>query len=591
MILLALPLFVITSSSLIYLSSSVIVGFGCYFIVKARFRGPESEGVATSGLQIPEICFGGVTSLAVLVLSLSLAVLTLHGSLLLYYVVMSFGLSLIALLILSNGKDSSQIHNGVVIALILAYSVALRASVYFSYPSIVGSDPWYHAILTQAIADSGHTTAIGKDVEGVYQAFPIYHMLTSSGLLVENVDLKMGMFLNGGVVVAFLPLFVYVLFRHLANARTALMAALLVCVLCDFIRWGWWLIPSGFGLPLFVIAINAFLSSNTNRKWRDSILFFTLAIAVALTHLIPAVATLVVCSSFLVFSRINDNRTTDSPVSSVNLRTSYSRTIFLMVAVFLSVVTQSNLLGTTYGFFSMGFSGEFAPSSSETYDNIVLVLFWRLPIIVMIVFGLSGMLITLSNQQMRLKRRNLVRLCTVGFLLGLFCVTSVLATTYYPVVERLLPYSFLCLMGVSAISFLRLLPSRLKPLTTVPVIVGIVAVLVFPLLAGIINNLDPVLPGETTNNVALTEEELVVGNLMVLTHAQVVVDRIYGNYFRFGGYLNRTIILESSDSQSGALPGSIMLIRERYGPVGIRVDPSLSRVVDSGGVKGLMIAP
>jgi hypothetical protein len=77
---------------------------------------------------------------------------------------------------------------------------------------------------------------------------------------------------------------------------------------------------------------------------------------------------------------------------------------------------------------------------------------------------------------------------------------------------------------------------------------------------------------------------------LILTYGEIAVDHIYIHYFSFEVYSNRTYFFEDFGNISSAMPGSIVLVRERYSFGEIRGDQALSRVVDSGGVKGFLIA-
>jgi len=97
-----------------------------------------------------------------------------------FYVTTTIGLMIILATIIWMPREKSTAYTSALVGLLLAYSLALRANVYFYYPSIVGIDPWLHARLIDDIVQSGTISQSDQLQWGVCFTLPIHAITTYS---------------------------------------------------------------------------------------------------------------------------------------------------------------------------------------------------------------------------------------------------------------------------------------------------------------------------------------------------------------------------------------------------------------------------
>lgn len=138
---------------------------------------------------------------------------------------------------------------------IIALSGIIRASPYYTFPTIPGSD-----------TNNTHVPTILESIEqgflyspgSYYEAFPISHLRVITTMFITDIGLKDGIFLGLYLPTSLGLLFVFLFLRHLYNNKAGLLGMLFLAVLAFHIPYGFNRIPQATTvtlLPLFLYLI------------------------------------------------------------------------------------------------------------------------------------------------------------------------------------------------------------------------------------------------------------------------------------------------------------------------------------------------
>ncbi len=133
---------------------------------------------------------------------------------------------------------SSRARRSLMLLQITLLGISLLWGVSLKYFYFVGrTDVLVHIFYVDTILTGHHVT----DVFSVYEAFPLWHILTSYAYEATGLTIPVwkAMFLFNGIIYAFLPLGIFLLARRLINNnRVALLASLILTVNGSFIWFG-----------------------------------------------------------------------------------------------------------------------------------------------------------------------------------------------------------------------------------------------------------------------------------------------------------------------------------------------------------------
>jgi hypothetical protein len=594
MIAFALWFMVSTDSSFVQMLAALLMGFGVFVASYKFVILPILPGnvIAAEG-SMARFLFLGATSFFVLVIAV--AVLNQIGNILAYYILVAIGMSMLLLMISWTPEGQSRSRVTLVMLLISVYSLVLRGVVFFSYPSIVGVDPWVHAQIIEGIVQSG-SGHIPVSIQGIYQSMPVFHVLTACGSILENVDVKTALFLNDGIPICLLPLWVYLILRSLSGIRLGLLAALLACCITDFIRWGWWIVPSALGLPIFLTLLYSYLPHRSVASRSNSVVFMLAGVVISWTHLVPTLSIVAVCALVLVTKRVLNSGLLGRTVDTHNLGTRYQppgswpKLMLLLIVVFGSLMVQTRLFRAFTGFAQELSEGTGYPAPPPIHQDVLITIWNRFPTILVIVLSAIGLLVLLRYRARNDSSGMSVPLAISGIFLGAVSMLSVFVTSYYPVDERVLPFSFLCLLGVAAIP-IYLITHRIGsfPSITAIIALAVVTIAMFSMITNGLSNLDSPLPWVQTTKASLTDNEISVERFIMDVNAKACTDSYYFLLFNYSGYGNRTSVIDSSGSLGGDYADCIILLRQRSSFTNVTIEETWSLMLDSGQVRGYLI--
>lgn len=222
---------------------------------------------------------------------------------LIFFISISFGVALVGLEILSSRfKDNFKIFG--IVTKILLISLILRSSAYFASPFPIGVDPWGHAVLIKDISFIGslklpHT----RDAE-YYTNYPLMHIYAVFINLIENVDIKISMFIIG-VVLTLSTVFVYLVVKNVTGNINLALLAMLMLNFADFhIQWSIEVIAMSFGIAIYTILL--YLITMRDEKHQILITSFLIMFffTIIWTHTISAFIELISIISLYIGSLI-----------------------------------------------------------------------------------------------------------------------------------------------------------------------------------------------------------------------------------------------------------------------------------------------
>lgn len=145
-----------------------------------------------------------------------------------YFIIMSTLFAGIAFEILYITEKRNFIYS--VITKIIIASVCLRAGLFYEYPTLVGTDTWFHVKYSGLIAQFGNVPAKEIFDASQYQFFPVFHIDVAMNNIITGLDLKNALFFSIAFTNIVSTLFVYLIGNILGGFRFGLFALLIVNV-------------------------------------------------------------------------------------------------------------------------------------------------------------------------------------------------------------------------------------------------------------------------------------------------------------------------------------------------------------------------
>lgn len=184
-----------------------------------------------------------------------------------------------------TGKTKTSLLLGEVIFL----SLALQWSAYFSFPSVIGIDPWWHLMFTTKIETQGYIPA-GEN----YSWLPVMHLLVAATGKTLNLSYKEASYVAVGVASAILiPLVTYILTRRFVGVKGGLIAALTSLAAPQLVGFEIGLTPNTLAMTFSGLALVLVLQASHQKKLGRLSLLLVLAWTVVLTHAVVSAILLV----------------------------------------------------------------------------------------------------------------------------------------------------------------------------------------------------------------------------------------------------------------------------------------------------------
>lgn len=275
----------------------------------------------------------------------------------------------------------SKLHIYFVLLKIMLIPLSLVWSQLLIFPTIMGSDPWYHRYFVQNMLDSGFLPG-GTG----YAKLPVFHLISGITSLVTGLEYKMAtMFSISLMQIICLVLFTFLLGRFIFNAKVGLLAALLLVVSNHFIWMSYWTIPNTLGIVLIPIIIYLLFKIKRDKPIIGSSLSILLMITLILTHpgcsASMAILLFTFWAGFEVYAaRYNEKR---------NIAITLGIAMFFIVAMFAWWIYASGHITTFAGLMEWGFSIDYF-ARGGVYSGIQAPYIYNVPLLELI-FNIIGL--------------------------------------------------------------------------------------------------------------------------------------------------------------------------------------------------------
>lgn len=214
-----------------------------------------------------------------------------HRSLI-FFISISIGVAALGSKILtSNFKNNITIL--ILLFKIMFISLLVRASVWFISPYPVGHDSWAHYEYIKSFLDTKHIE-IGiypseTGMDNYYTHYPIAHLLSCTGNLIENLNIKESMFIIS-IVLVLSSIFFYLFIKEIFNdERVALFSTLLLNMSEHHLFWGIFIVAMSFGIAIYTFLI-WLLIKQSSKKYLMTYRSFTIlnTILIVNSHVVAA---------------------------------------------------------------------------------------------------------------------------------------------------------------------------------------------------------------------------------------------------------------------------------------------------------------
>jgi hypothetical protein len=174
----------------------------------------------------------------------------------------------------------SDRYASIILLQIILISINLRAGLYYEYPGLYASDPYFWVNVVT------HTLESGSIISGsTYTYYPIFSIILSVTSLLASITIKNAMFISVGLLELFGVVFVYFIGNNiLSNTKLGLLSALLLGISQFHIRMGVVIFQSTIALAMYPIIIYLLLKKTHNKDWRFAFLLLLLLFIFIITH-------------------------------------------------------------------------------------------------------------------------------------------------------------------------------------------------------------------------------------------------------------------------------------------------------------------
>lgn len=416
----------------------------------------------------------------------------------------------------------------IILLKIIILAGSIYAGKYYEFYGIYGIDPWWHNIAIQQTIDLGHING-SYIFESYYYEFPLFHILGSITQIISGLPVYTSIFVSVGFSLCLSCLFIFLICKRRFDAKTSLLATLIIPLSAYAIQMSSAIIPMSLGYFFFLVVLYL-LSYPERGRVQNSLLFILISSALILTHTIASIITLLTLVAFYVSFKIFkfwQKEYSEQPPVSLYLVILFGAAMFwrwIQVApngesFFASMfnnLTQS--LDTGVRTVIAG-----APSTSQA--SYIMQNLDQGAYLILLILGLIGMLICLNPQNRTPGRMAIVLtlliLTVLPYGFQFLNLQTILPGRWY--LFSNLPLSILAMIAL--VSFCSMLKYNLK---TLPILL-VVIVIIFLSITNSAANDDSPLIYNGSQRIGYTESEITaVKTLTIAIAGKVATDLYYG---------------------------------------------------------------
>ena len=278
---------------------------------------------------------------------------------------------------------------------IVIIGILLRASAYYQFPSIIGSDSVVELNSFRQLLESGHL----GDFMGSYQNYHTAFLFNASASYITGLEGKDAYFVLAVIEVVSL-LFVYLIGKDVFNSKVGLLAALLVILMDWHIFWGFWGKAMTLSIAWLPMLLYVVLEGWRRRgSLRFSLISIVLLFIIILTHPFASAIVLAVIATFWVVFFLNNvilkKQEYGQPVSWALFLLAFCATL-----AYWMYVSRSSL---NYIGYAIEYAFSFDAGSIAKYELGLspAVLNWqKLPMLLLVFFSIVGCIVVFNIKKL-----------------------------------------------------------------------------------------------------------------------------------------------------------------------------------------------
>gem|GEM_PF-5594483 len=222
-----------------------------------------------------------------------------YGRPLLYFII----LSLMCVIVFYETLIANDYNYFLLILIkIIIIAINLRSSLYYSFPGLYSSDPYYWVSFVNYTIYYSH---IQTDV--LYYHYPIFNLILSICKIITSLNIKDTMFLSIGLLEIIGIYIIYLIGLLIKKPKIGLIAALLLSIFPYNIRMGALIFQSTIGLIFFSILVYLLIKSDISKNNLINYFLIFFLLIIILTHHLSSFILLIFLIIYTIVFSILEN--------------------------------------------------------------------------------------------------------------------------------------------------------------------------------------------------------------------------------------------------------------------------------------------
>jgi hypothetical protein len=278
----------ISISRVVYVLPGVLTLLACVTWLFIRKRVSLSSQIEESHSKVQLFFLFYVILLIASILSVRFSP-ELYERPLFYFISTSLMVGTIACQILFSNEQQKWF----IVPQIVVLGVSIAWSQLLIFPNVIGTDPWYHQMVTMRILE------LQTIPDSDYSHLPIFHLIIATTSLLSDLSYKAAAMLSVSLAqiicnISFIYLLTNLIFK---NHKVGLFASLMVVIANYHIIMSYWPIPNSFGGIFIAIVFYVILKDISDRSLSKNLIILILFFTTIFTHTIAST-----CMAILLFA-------------------------------------------------------------------------------------------------------------------------------------------------------------------------------------------------------------------------------------------------------------------------------------------------
>lgn len=359
--------------------------------------------------------------------SILLLRLNLYHRPLIYFILISVACMVIAIEILClNINEKTQIWS--ILFKIIILSISFRAGIFYEFPTLMGTDAWFHANFADFISNYGSVPSREIFDMAQYIDYPIFHIAVASTKIITSMNLKNSLFFSIILFGVISTIFIYLIGKSIAGPKFGLFAMLFANVSDMFIVRGVTNFTTG-SLVLCWLLIILYFVLKDSKKLENTALILLLIVLLIVTHQLTTFASLLLLIGIFIGKQLYERLFVYKEDCTVKVNVSLTSIMFFTVTLLSYWMRTGASSGATF-FDSMARTvvnvltssdPVFNPTASpyvdyySQYSTLSNVLY-HFGYLILLFFAIIGVLFWLSSKNINIKKMSMIMAIIVIYL-------------------------------------------------------------------------------------------------------------------------------------------------------------------------------